>query len=446
MNENIQEIIKPLGIQSLNKMQEDVLASYPNFDELVILSNTGSGKTLAFLLPLLLNFDKENTHTQAMIIVPSRELALQIDEVFRKFNSGYKVTLCYGGHKREIEEQNLIQEPTLIIGTAGRIADHIRRKNINFFSIETLILDEYDKNLELGFTEEISFIVNSLKSVRKKILSSATIAKEIPDFIKISNPHIINHLVSADDIAFQKVEVKTLHTKEKDKINDLTSLLCFIGHKPTIVFCNHRDAVERVAKLLYEKGIQVSYYHGGMEQRERESELFAFKNGTSNLLITTDLASRGLDIKGVRYIIHYHLPATEDVYTHRNGRTARMDDFGTVVILLSPEEHLPTYITEEIEEIKFAENLPLPTKTEWSTLHVSLGKKDKVNKIDIVGFFGQRAKLKSDDIGLIEVKDFYAFVAIRKNKVSDVLRLIKDEKLKNKKVKIGNATAMVRNI
>jgi superfamily II DNA/RNA helicase len=309
-----------------------------------------------------------------------------------------------------------------------------------------LILDEYDKNLELGFTEEISFIVNSLKSVRKKILSSATIAKEIPDFIKISNPHIINHLVSADDIAFQKVEVKTLHTKEKDKINDLTSLLCFIGHKPTIVFCNHRDAVERVAKLLYEKGIQVSYYHGGMEQRERESELFAFKNGTSNLLITTDLASRGLDIKGIRYIIHYHLPATEDVYTHRNGRTARMDDFGTVVILLSPEEHLPTYITEEIEEIKFAENLPLPTKTEWSTLHVSLGKKDKVNKIDIVGFFGQRAKLKSDDIGLIEVKDFYAFVAIRKNKVSDVLRLIKDEKLKNKKVKIGNATAMVRNI
>jgi superfamily II DNA/RNA helicase len=283
MNENIQEIIKPLGIQSLNKMQEDVLASYPNFDELVILSNTGSGKTLAFLLPLLLNFDKENTHTQAMIIVPSRELALQIDEVFRKFNSGYKVTLCYGGHKREIEEQNLLQEPTLIIGTAGRIADHIRRKNINFFSIETLILDEYDKNLELGFTEEISFIVNSLKSVRKKILSSATIAKEIPDFIKISNPHIINHLVSADDIAFQKVEVKTLHTKEKDKINDLTSLLCFIGHKPTIVFCNHRDAVERVAKLLYEKGIQVSYYHGGMEQRERESELFAFKNDIYNI-------------------------------------------------------------------------------------------------------------------------------------------------------------------
>ena len=444
--QNTQEILAKLGFNDLNDMQKEAIATFEKHDEMILLSNTGSGKTLAFLLPILFSLDKENPHTQAMIIVPSRELALQIDEVFRKINSGFKVTLCYGGHKREIEEQNLLQEPALIIGTAGRIADHVRRKNINTFSIETLVLDEYDKNLELGFTDEISFIVDSLKSVRKKILSSATIAKEIPAFLKIKNPITINHLIDEDDIAYQKVEIKTFHTKEKDKINDLVSLLCHIQNKPTIIFCNHRDAVERVAKMIADKGIQVAYYHGGMEQRERESELFAFKNGTSTILVTTDLASRGLDIKGIRFIIHYHLPMTEDVYTHRNGRTARMDDFGTVLVLLSPEEKLPNYISDELEEMQIKENSPLPLKSEWSTLHVSLGKKDKVNKIDIVGFFSQRAKLKSDDIGLIEVKDFYAFVAVRKNRVSDVLRMTADEKLKNKKVKIANATAMVRTL
>ncbi len=441
---NIPLLLQNLNIKELNEMQQAVIDAVAAHDEVIVLSNTGSGKTLAFLLPILQLLDAESKNTQALVMVPSRELALQIDEVFRKMGTSYKVTLCYGGHKREIEENNLIEAPALIIGTAGRLADHIRRHNFEVNDIETLVLDEFDKSLELGFLEEMEFILKSLKHVRKKILTSATQASEFPDFIQLKNPHTVNFLTDGEEAANAALEVMALHSPDKDKIDTLFNFLCYANNRPCIVFCNHRESVERVSMLLAEKGLRTCYYHGGMEQRERESELCMFKNGTSNILITTDLASRGLDIPGVRYIIHYHLPLSEDVFTHRNGRTARMHDFGTAILLLSEEEKIPAYITDAVNEIKIPETNEVPLKTQWSTLHLSVGKKDKVNKIDIVGFLSQRGELKKDDIGLIEVKDFYAFVAVRRSKAGETLRLVQNEKIKNKKVKIGVATSMVR--
>ncbi|HOZ52969.1 MAG TPA: DEAD/DEAH box helicase [Chitinophagaceae bacterium] len=441
---NIPLLLENLKIKQLNEMQHAVIGAVDEHDEVVVLSNTGSGKTLAFLLPIIKRLDADNKSPQALIMVPSRELALQIDEVFRKLGTSYKVTLCYGGHKREIEETNLIEAPALIIGTAGRLADHIRRKNFDVSTITTLVLDEFDKSLELGFLEEMEFILRSLKNVEKKILTSATQATQFPDFIQLKNPQTINFLTDGEEAANAALEVMTLHSPEKDKINTLFNFLCYANHRPCIVFCNHRDAVERVSQHLVEKGLRVAYYHGGMEQRERESELCLFKNGTSNILITTDLASRGLDIPGIRYIIHYHLPSSEDVFTHRNGRTARMHDFGTAIVLLSEEEHLPNYISGDVAEIEIPETNEIPLKTQWTTLHFSVGKKDKVNKIDIVGFLSQRGDLKKDDIGLVEVKDFYAFAAIRRSKASDTLRLVQNEKIKNKKVKIVIASSMVK--
>jgi superfamily II DNA/RNA helicase len=198
--------------------------------------------------------------------------------------------------------------------------------------------------------------------------------------------------------------------------------------------------VERVSELLAQKGITNGFYHGAMEQQERDSALCKFRNGTNNVLITTDLASRGLDIPNIRYIIHYHLPHTEDIFTHRNGRTARMDASGTAILILSEEEKLPAYMDEkEVEQMQLPESSPLPEKPKWSTLFIAAGKKDKVNKVDIVGFLSNKGQLKKEDIGLIEVKDFFSFVAVRKVKVGAVLQLIKQEKIKNKKVKIDLA-------
>jgi ATP-independent RNA helicase DbpA len=205
------------------------------------------------------------------------------------------------------------------------------------------------------------------------------------------------------------------------------------------VFCNHRESVERCSKLLSDKGIYNEFYHGAMEQQERDSALCKFRNGSTDVLVTTDLAARGLDIPNIRYIIHYHLPHTEDIFTHRNGRTARMDASGTAVLILSPEEQMPEYITDEIKVLDIPAASPLPERPKWSTLFIAAGKKDKVNKVDIVGFLAQKGQLKKEDIGLIEVKDFFSFVAVRKNKLGAALELIKNERIKNKKVRIDVA-------
>jgi ATP-independent RNA helicase DbpA len=431
-------ILSRLKIDSLNKMQSSAIETINRHDNIILLSATGSGKTLAFLLPVLELLDDTNKKTLALIVVPSRELALQIEQVFKKMRTDFKVTCCYGGHLRETEENNLVQPPALLIGTPGRLADHIRRGNITTDSIETLVLDEFDKSLELGFEEEMSFIIGSLASLKKRILTSATEAVEIPAFIGLTNPVRLNFLSDTDETP-TGLAIRTLLSDGKDKLNTLFKLICFVGNKSTIVFCNHRESVERVSIFLKEKGITNVFYHGAMEQQERDSALCKFRNGTSNVLVTTDLASRGLDIPNIRYIIHYHLPHTEEIFIHRNGRTARMDASGTAILILSPEEKLPDYISPDAEKIDLPETTELPEKPKWSTLFIAAGKKDKVNKIDIVGFLSNKGKLKKEDIGLIEVKDFFSFVAVKKIKADDTLELIKNEKIKNKKVKIDMA-------
>jgi superfamily II DNA/RNA helicase len=433
-NYSLENILSNLKIESLNEMQIATLEAAKTKNDIILLSETGSGKTLAFLLPLLENIEEGNKNTQALIVVPSRELATQIEQVFKIMGTGNKITSTYGGHKREIEENNLVQPPAVIVGTPGRIGDHIRRGNITIDSIKMLVLDEFDKSLELGFLEEMKFIADSLKNVEKKILTSATDAVEIPDFIGLKDPEKINFLVAGAPA--KRLEIQSVFTEEKDKINTLFKLICYLGNRSTIVFCNHREAVERTSQLLSEKGIYNEFYHGGMEQQQRDSALSKFRNGTSNVLITTDLASRGLDIANIRYIVHYHLPHTEDAFTHRNGRTARMEASGTAILILNEEEKLPSYIESEVTEIDLPEEVTLPEKPKWATLFIAAGKKDKVNKVDIVGFLTNKGELKKEDIGLIEVKDFFSFVAIRKVKMNHLLHLIKDQKIKNKKVKM----------
>ena len=431
-------ILSKLKIDALNEMQLASLETISANNNVMLLSTTGSGKTLAFLLPILQLLDPKKKNTQAIIIVPSRELALQIETVFKSMATSFKVTCCYGGHLRETEENNLKQPPALLIGTPGRLADHIRRGNITLDSIETLILDEFDKSLELGFKDEMSFIIGSLKSLKKRILTSATEAVEIPDFIGLTDEVKLNFLDSKNEKS-AGLAVKMLVSDGKDKLETLFRLICMLGNKSTIIFCNHRESVERTSNWLKEKDIVNVFYHGALEQQERDAALCKFRNGTANVLVTTDLASRGLDIANIRYIIHYHLPGTEDVFTHRNGRTARMEASGTAILILSPEEKLPGYINADIETIELPEITTLPEKPQWTTLFIAAGKKDKINKIDIVGFLSNKGQLKKEDIGLIEVKDFFSFVAVKKIKVSQALQLIKEQKIKNKKIKIAVA-------
>ena len=434
--EVVGKILSRLGIDGLNELQTEALENAQQEGDLVLLSDTGSGKTLAYLLPVLTFLDEKQPGTQALVIVPSRELALQIEQVFKTMGTGFKVTCCYGGHLRETEENNLTEAPALIVGTPGRLADHIRRNNIQTGAVKTLILDEFDKSLELGFQEEMSFIIGTLQSLNKRMLTSATAGTSIPEFVGLNSTRTVDFLSGGktDRLILQQV-----NSPDRDKIDTLFQLICRIGDRSAIVFCNHRESVERVSALLREKGIVNVFYHGALEQPERDSALAKFRNGSSNILVTTDLASRGLDVPNIRYIIHYHLPATEEIFTHRNGRTARMEASGTAILILSPEESVPGYIQDPPERIEIPAAATLPAKPKWTTLSISAGKKDKVNKVDVVGFFTNKGQLKKDDIGLIEVKDFFCFVAIRKSTVSHTLQLIKNERLKNKKVKIDVA-------
>lgn len=432
---DIKEIINHLGFDKLNEMQEQSLEVSKDAGDILLLSKTGSGKTVAFLLAILNQLDDTPRQTQSLIVVPSRELAQQIEQVFRSLRTGLKLTACYGGHKREIEENNLIDAPSIIVGTAGRLCDHIRRENIQLDTIHTLVLDEFDKSLELGFEEEMEFIVSSLKNIKKQILCSATNIKKYPDFVTLNDPFEVNFLEEYITESLG-IDFKKVISPNKDKVDTLYKLLCHFGARSSIIFCNHRESVERVSALLKEKHIQNVFYHGAIEQRDRDMNLFKFKSGSVPFLVCTDLAARGLDIAHVRNIIHYHLPFTEDTFTHRNGRTARMDASGSVILIQSEEEKFPDFVPDSIETINLPEQADRPDKAEWTAVFIHAGKKNKVNKVDIVGFFGNRGDLRKEDIGLIEVKDFFSFVAIRRSKVGHTMHLIKDQRLKGKKIKI----------
>lgn len=430
----LSDILSVLGFESLNQMQQEAIEAAEQYKNVKLLSATGSGKTLAFLIPILKSLDTSVKSTQALIVVPSRELAMQIEKVFKSMRTGIKITCCYGGHKREIEENELVEAPYIIVGTPGRLGDHIRRQNIDTSGISYLVFDEFDKTLEAGFQEEIQFITDHLPNVERRMLTSATAAVEVPDFIGLSEPKVLSYIT--DDNKPEALSIQQLKSDDKDKAQTLVNLVCQLGARPMIIFCNHRESVERLSYHLWQRGITNEYYHGAMEQRERDAALSKFRNGSTFILVTTDLAARGLDIPHIRYIIHYHLPVSEDAYTHRNGRTARMEASGTAILLIGPEEHLPDYLSgETIPELSLQPPFEIPEKPKWVTLYIPLGKKDKVNKIDVVGFLSNVGELKKEDIGIIESKDYHTFVGIRKTKAAHAYTLIKEARIKGKKAK-----------
>ena len=428
----IGKVLTNLKIAALNEMQRVAINAAANKDT-VILSPTGSGKTIGFLIPVLNRLDPAIPGAQAMILVPSRELAMQIEQVFKAMGTGFKVNCFYGGHPVKTEKNNLSQPPTGMIGTPGRLACHIRHENFNPDEIHTLVLDEFDKALEFGFEEDMSFIISRLKNVKRRILTSATKMAGIPDFTGLKDPVEVNFL--KDNNSLPDLKIKSVISDAADKLETLFSLICKIGNRSTLVFCNHRDAVDRISALLWDMGLDHGVFHGGMEQEDREKALLKFRNGSYRFLITTDLASRGLDIPEIEYVIHYQLPHNEEGFLHRNGRTARMHSSGTAYVILTEEEK-PSFLSDKTEVELLPEKDVIPQNTPWATLYIGAGRKDKINKIDIVGLLLKKGKLNKEELGLIEVQDYSSYAAVSREKIEKTIRLIKNEKIKNKKVKI----------
>ena len=433
----IENALKRLNITALNEMQETAVQQGKLGHDILLIAPTGSGKTLAFLLPLLLSLKADVKGVQALILVPSRELALQIEHVFKQMGTPFKVNCCYGGHAVRVEKNNLAHPPAVLIGTPGRIAYHLENHNFDESFIETLVLDEFDKSLEFGFEKDMSYIIGSLYSLKQRVLTSATKMEEIPAFVKLNKPVAIDF--SKNIQIKPDLKLKKITSPAADKLDALFKLLSKIGSKNTLVFCNHRETVDRISDLLFENGLAHDVFHGGMEQFDREKALLKFRNGSHKILITTDLAARGLDIPEVEYIVHYQLPYTEDSYIHRNGRTARMNAKGTAYVVLTPEENYK-YLPEDIQEEDLSKNYKLPQASDWVTLYIPNGKKDKINKVDNVGVFLKKGELEKDDLGLIEVKDSASYIAVKRSKVEQLLKVLSNEKIKGKKLKLEIAS------
>lgn len=428
---DLSAILDKLGIENLNKMQVTATSVIPKSSETMLLSPTGSGKTLAFLLPVIEALNPEISEIQTLIIVPSRELAIQIDQVAREMGTGYKVNAFYGGRSFNKDRMDLKHPPAILIGTPGRIADHLRRTTFSTEKIKTLILDEFDKSLEIGFESEMTEIVNALRSVDKKILTSATFGVDVPEFMGMNDIKVLDFLGEGESF----LEVKLIQSPDKDKLNTLLDLLKGVAGEPGIIFCNYKDTIRFISDFLTENDVPHGCFYGGMEQQDRERALIKFRNGTEQLIIATDLAARGLDIPEIKFIIHYQLPPHEEEFTHRNGRTARMNKEGTAYIVNWREARLPEYL-KNVCEAEIPEEKVLET-SEWTTVYVSGGRGDKISKGDIVGFFMKEGGLEKDELGNIELKQDCAFVAVKTTKAKQLISMLNNQKLKTKKVRLS---------
>ncbi len=431
--ELITNIQSRLGIESLNPMQEAAIANKSS--DVILLSPTGSGKTVAFASMMLSSLSNPSAKIQGVIIAPSRELVTQIYRVVRELATGYKVVALYGGHSMLDEKNSLTPSPDIVVATPGRLLDHIERKQIDLYTTRILVLDEYDKSLELGFQDEMRKIVRMMPNRSRTILTSATRLDSLPDFMKLKKVDLIDFLHQTETPR-SRIQIVEVESPSRDKIATLTDLLKSLSDGRVIIFVNHRESAERVYNHLLSAGLPVGIYHGALDQNDREKAIDLLNNGTTPILVSTDLGARGRDIDSVHSIIHYHIPLTEETWTHRNGRTARVDATGTVYVLTSEADNIPDYIVFDRSYVPSGHSYN-PIKAATATLYFNAGKKEKISRGDIAGFIIKQGGVEASQVGRIVVRDHCALAAIPADEASGIVKLLAQQKLKGKKIRIS---------
>jgi superfamily II DNA/RNA helicase len=427
-----QEILDKLNIYELNPMQNQALEAIRENEKTILLSPTGTGKTLAFLLPLLEALDSEIEEVQALIIVPSRELAIQIETVVRDMGSGYKANAIYGGRSIAKDKIELKHTPTILIGTPGRLVDHFEQARFTTKFIKTLVIDEFDISIEVGSGGEMKFIMSYLANVNKRILTSATEGASIPKYLNMSGAKTLNFLSKKPST---KLDIKTVISPSANKHNTLVDLLHHVGNEPGIVFCNKKERLEDLSRFLDKKNIAHTCFHGGMEQRDRERALIKLRNGSVTVLVASDLAARGIDIPEMNFIIHYEIPEAVQEYTHRNGRTARVNSKGTAYLIKGDREVFPDFVGKsQTIRVNATKDIKPPF---WATLFISGGRKDKISKGDIAGLFFKQGHITKDQLGVIELKQDCAFVAVPVSIADNLVDKLNNVRLKKKKIRVN---------
>lgn len=441
--EILEGIKSRLGIEELNPMQKEMLGKAGEGRDIILLSPTGSGKTLAFTIPVMKMMKPSTGRMQAVVVAPSRELVIQIASVMREAGKMFRVVALYGGHKVEDEVNSLKVTPDIIVATPGRLLDHSVRHNLELLPVRLLVLDEFDKTLELGFEEEMGKIMKRLKNVSRIILTSATKADVLPEFLKLDNPVVVDYSSEGEEVR-GRMNVRRVPTDSNDKLEGLLTLLHNINAgketlEKTMIFVNHRESAERIYEFLRHHKVAAALYHGALDQKNRETAVALFNSGARPILVATDLAARGLDIEKVKSVVHYHQPLTKESYIHRNGRTARVDAEGDIYLLTGPEEELREFIEPDGDFLP-DNRLKADLSQKFMTLYISGGKREKISRGDILGFFVKECGVNPQDIGKINVFDHYSLAAVREKAVSDLLSSAEGKKLKGEKRRIRTLT------
>lgn len=433
--EDIQaRLLSRMGIAQLNPMQEGALSTAAA--NVVLLSPTGSGKTVAFAAMMLAGLQRPGVmQPQGVVIAPSRELVMQIGRVVRELAEGYKVVALYGGHSMADERNSLTPTPDIIVATPGRLLDHAVRRQLDLRPARVLVLDEYDKALELGFHDEMRRLVGMMPSRQRTILTSATRLEAMPDFMRLADVATLDYLRKVE-APRRRMQVVAVESPQRDKLATLTDLLRSLPNGRVIVFVNYRESADRLYGHLRGQGFPVGIYHGALEQGDREKAVDLLNNGTTPVLVSTDLGARGLDIEAVSGVVHYHMPLSEEMWTHRNGRTARVDASGTVYVLTSEADTIPDYIRFDRSYAPTGQSSD-PIRATMATLYFNAGRKEKIARGDVAGFIIKQGGVEAQSVGRITLRDHSALAAVPADVAQVLLARLSTQKLKGKRVRIS---------
>ena len=433
-------MIQRLGIMELSPMQRAAREAGRTAKDVVLLSPTGSGKTLACLLPMVEGLSCDAAGLQAVVLQPSRELAEQSEAFFRQMKTGLRSMCVCGGHSVQDEVMRFQSYlPQVIFATPGRLCDHIQRGNLGLREVCWFVMDEFDKCLELGFEPDMRSLLRQIPSDARKWLLSATRSERISEFFPEANVIVLDYGREEQAALSNINQFRIQVTDDADRLYSLERLLGIVGKTTTIVFTATRERAVQVYAALRTKIRTMEIYHGGMEQQLREKALFKFRSGCSRILVSTDLAARGLDITSVQTIVHYDCPQDETTYIHRCGRTARWKRTGTSYLFTTPGEgerwhHLNIRLLPD--EYLNRPAPPLP-QTDWEAVYIGKGKKDKISKADVLGFLCQKGAISQQDVGEIQIADHCVYVAVSSTSVYDMLPRVRHEKIKGIKTTVA---------
>ena len=466
------EIIRALdgiGYKKPSDVQSKVIPEIMKNNDVVVKSQTGSGKTAAFGIPLSEKVIWEESKVQALILTPTRELAIQVKDEIKNIGRFKRIRAVAVFGKQPFSEQarELKQKTHIVVGTPGRVCDHISRGTLDVSKIKYLGIDEADEMLNMGFIDQVREVINTLNKERQTMLFSATIPEEIMSLCDMYMNKPISIEIKAQKLITEKINHELYNVKEYFKLEDLNNILIKEVPETAVIFCKTKENVDKVYEDLNRKRYSINKIHGGMLQKDRMEVMEKFKRGDFRILIATDVAARGIDVEGITHVINFDLPVEKEAYVHRIGRTGRAGAKGKAISLVNQfEERLLNIIQEYIgfeipvneelpkeenkvkkeEAIKVLKSKPKAKKEKAKVINANItklyfngGKKKKLRAGDFVGAISRIEGITAEDIGIIDVQDTVSYVDILNGKGNKVLAALKDSTIKGKKLRVEKA-------